>query len=291
MKRGYGELLKKAREAKSLKHSDIHKDLKIDVLYLKALEDESCDAFEKPVYMKLFLRTYAKHLKVNEAEVVSLYEHDPDIIEKEKEVKLQATKKDVKIDIIKEERPPEIEEAGKIELTINTKKNIMIAAVVGLVIILIVIFSMLLSGGKGKNEAGEGQAVYKVPVTESLKIIAKGKSDVWMKARHDNGEEDFFLKKGEEKKWKDIQKIVFLIGNAAGVEFVTNGDSIGVIGEEGEVINGLVFQVGKEWYIDKGQGFKRTRKPTPTPIPTQTPVEVSLDEVPAGITPVETPVE
>jgi hypothetical protein len=140
-----------------------------------------------------------------------------------------------------------------IELTISSKRNIVIAsASVVILILVIVLFAVI----NGKKNGADGKQVYAVAAqNEALNISARGKSDTYMKVKADGVEEDFTLKRGEEKKWKDVQKIVFLVGNAAGVEFVANGEKIGAIGEEGEVINGLVFQAGKNWYIDKGQGF------------------------------------
>ncbi|HDT15357.1 MAG TPA: hypothetical protein ENN55_04020, partial [Firmicutes bacterium] len=87
MKRGYGEILKNAREKKGLKHSDAQKQLKITEVYLKAMEDEDEDVFEKPVYIRMFLKTYAKFLKVDDREIIELYESDPEGAAREKAAK------------------------------------------------------------------------------------------------------------------------------------------------------------------------------------------------------------
>ena len=256
--KGYGELLKKAREAKKLTHLELQKILKMDPAYLKALEEENVAPFEKHVYMRFFLKTYAKHLKVDVKEVLALYDFSPEVQESDKNTKEKPRHKMFIGDFVKEPGTSELETAKGIDLTIMTQKNMMIigGAVAGLILVIILI---MIFAGKGKPGQNANNNVYVATVNAptSLKISVRAKEDVWMKARVEGGEEDFMLKRGEEKKWKDTNRIVFLVGNAGGVEFTVNGDAIGVIGESGEVINGLVFETGKNWYIDKAQGFKR----------------------------------
>ncbi len=79
-KKGYGELLKSRREEKNLKYPEIEKILKIDARYLKALEDEDVGAFDKPIYHRLFLKTYAKFLKLNIDEIMALLTPEPETI-------------------------------------------------------------------------------------------------------------------------------------------------------------------------------------------------------------------
>ncbi|MBN2753399.1 MAG: DUF4115 domain-containing protein [Candidatus Goldbacteria bacterium] len=293
MSKGYGELLKKARESRNLKFQDLHKELKVDPVYLKALEEEDATAFEKPVYMRLFLRTYARFLKLEEAQIISLFDQTPEGQQTEKEIHrigkeiikddfAKSVLKEAQHDHEKQAETPALK-AGGMELTLNNKRNLIIViSAAALLVLAIILFAVL--GGK-KSEGNK--SVYPVPgQTETLNVFAKGKADTWIKVRHDNGEEDFLLKKGMDKRWKDITKIVFLIGNAAGIEFTVNGESIGAIGEDGEVINGLVFQSGKNWYIDKGQGFTQGAR-KPTEVPTAVPTEVTEQEPAAVETPAE----
>jgi hypothetical protein len=181
----------------------------------------------------------------------------------------------------KEEKPSVIK--STIEMTISNPKNLIIfvSSIIFLIVITIVI--VVINSGKSKNNKEiEAKSIYVSPEQEmqTLKIVARAKSDSWMKARYGDKEEDFILKKGQTKEWKDIDKIVFLVGNAAGIEFNVNGEAIGTIGEEGEVINGLVFQAGKNWYIDRNQGFKKDNKPNiqNTTIPVANPTAVSQNQ-------------
>jgi transcriptional regulator with XRE-family HTH domain len=261
MSMGYGDMLKKAREAKGYKFLDVQKYLKVDPIYLKAMEEENAAEFERAIYMKLFLKTYAKFLKVNGDEVLALFAKQnafPKQDEKKKEER--AT------EIVREETaiPKDEKKSSMFEFTVSNPRNLamLLGGVAGLILIIVL---LVMLAGRGGKSVEDKKDVYVAPQQqEILKVTARAKSDVWMKSRSDGKEEDFFLKKGQEKEWKDMDRIVFLVGNAAGVEFIVNGESIGAIGEEGEVINGLVFQAGKNWYIDRNQGFKRDNKPAET---------------------------
>jgi transcriptional regulator with XRE-family HTH domain len=263
MKNGFGDLLKQAREAKGYKYSEIHKILKMDESYLKALEEENFDFFEKIIYMKLFLRTYAKFLKIEEAKIMELFNEalkSRGILDIEKENAKNQTKKE----ILPDTEAKELKQPLPFLFNLNNKNKYLIIGGIGILVILIIWLLISFLGAKNKEnktKIEEGKNIYVVQPVQTLKIIAKAKEDVWMKARYNEKEEDFLLKNGEEKKWSDVTKIVFLIGNAGGVEFIVNGDNIGTIGEKGEVINGLVFEVGKNWYIDRNQGFKREMSP------------------------------
>jgi hypothetical protein len=261
MSSGFGEILKKAREEKGYKYLDVQKITKIDPMYIKALEEENGVEFEKAIYMKLFLKTYARFLKLDAPALLEMFaKSNPFPKHEEKKPVEHATQ------VVREETHIQTEESkgSGFEFTVSNPRNLAIlgGGIAALVIIIILI--AMLAGKNGKT-AEDGKNVYVVPQQqENLKVAARAKGDVWMKARLNGKEEDFFLKKGQEKEWKDMDRIVFLVGNAAGIEFIVNGDSIGAIGEEGEVINGLVFQAGKNWYIDRNQGFKRDNKPAET---------------------------
>jgi hypothetical protein len=286
MSAGYGEILKKAREEKGYKFADVQKITKIDSTYLKALEEEDSVAFERAIYMKLFLKTYSRFLKVNADETLAMFaKSNPFPKHDEKKPMERAT------EIVREEthiHDDEKKDSG-FEFTVSNPRNLAILGGGIAALITIIVLIVMLAGKSGKS-AEDGKNIYVVPQQqEVLKVAARAKGDVWMKARYDGKEEDFFLKKGQEKEWKDMDRIVFLVGNAAGIEFIVNGDSIGAIGEEGEVINGLVFQAGKNWYIDRNQGFKRDNKPAettasgaPVVVPTTAASVPAVTETPAA---------
>ena len=62
---GIGELLRDTREAKGLSFEDVERDTRINRLYLEALEAEHFDALPAPVYVRGFMRSYARYLELD----------------------------------------------------------------------------------------------------------------------------------------------------------------------------------------------------------------------------------
>lgn len=65
-----GEILKSAREAKKITLDVVNQNTKISVDVLAALEQDDLDSFESDIYLKGFLRTYAKYLGVDATDVL-----------------------------------------------------------------------------------------------------------------------------------------------------------------------------------------------------------------------------
>lgn len=263
---GYGEILKRARESKNLKFQEIQKATKIDIGYLKAMEEENLETFEKPIYMKLFLKTYARYLKIDHLEVLRLFEAAPELKADPEKEKIDLEKEIITKEAVKEAARSGGDKSIAIVDFFKDGKNLPVIGIAAGVIVLAALITFFVASSQGKESTENSENVYVVPEQKSMKVTAKARSEVWMKAKYNGKEEDFLLKAGETKNWADVEKIIFLVGNAAGIEFTVNGDSIGVIGEEGEVINGLVFQTGKNWFIDKAQGFRREAPAAPAAV-------------------------
>ncbi len=65
-----GELLRSMREAKKLSLSDVHQDTKMSLPVLRALEQDDFASFESEIYVKGFLKSYAKYLGLDADELV-----------------------------------------------------------------------------------------------------------------------------------------------------------------------------------------------------------------------------
>ncbi len=70
---GLGEDLRAAREARNLTLSDISERIHIRTVYLQNLEDEDWKAIGAPVYVRGFLRTYARFLGLDPEESVARF--------------------------------------------------------------------------------------------------------------------------------------------------------------------------------------------------------------------------
>jgi cytoskeleton protein RodZ len=68
-----GERFRAAREARGLSLSDVAEQIRIRSVYLAAIEDESWNSIGAPVYVRGFLRTYARFLNLDPEEAVAAF--------------------------------------------------------------------------------------------------------------------------------------------------------------------------------------------------------------------------
>src|SRR5215468_700249 len=69
----FGDRLKKQREQRSISLDDISLSTKINTRMLAALEEEKFDQLPGGIFNKGFVRTYARHLEINEEQAVRDY--------------------------------------------------------------------------------------------------------------------------------------------------------------------------------------------------------------------------
>jgi cytoskeletal protein RodZ len=67
-----GEMLRTAREARSLTIEQVHRDTRISVQAIRALEQDDFGAFPSETYLKGFLRTYGDFLGLDGARLWSM---------------------------------------------------------------------------------------------------------------------------------------------------------------------------------------------------------------------------
>jgi cytoskeleton protein RodZ len=70
---GLGEEFRAAREARHLSLSDVSDQIHIRTVYLQSLEDEEWSAIAAPVYVRGFIRTYARFLGLPGEQAVAIF--------------------------------------------------------------------------------------------------------------------------------------------------------------------------------------------------------------------------
>ncbi|HEY9085050.1 MAG TPA: RodZ domain-containing protein [Candidatus Tyrphobacter sp.] len=68
-----GQRFRAAREARGLSLPEVAEQIRIRAIYLAAIEDENWNAIGAPVYVRGFLRTYARFLGLDAEEVVAAF--------------------------------------------------------------------------------------------------------------------------------------------------------------------------------------------------------------------------
>src|SRR5579862_8733037 len=74
-----GDRFRSAREARGLSLSDVSEQIRIRSIYLAAIEEENWSAIGAPVYVRGFLRTYARFLGLDPEEVVAAFNSGPPV--------------------------------------------------------------------------------------------------------------------------------------------------------------------------------------------------------------------
>src|SRR5215469_12382808 len=72
-----GERFRAAREARGLSLSDVSEQIRIRSVYLAAIEEENWATIGAPVYIRGFLRTYARFLGLDPEDVVAAFHGAP----------------------------------------------------------------------------------------------------------------------------------------------------------------------------------------------------------------------
>ena len=71
-----GEILRREREAKGLKLSDIEKRTRVREKFLKALEQNSWNLFSSKIYIEGIIKNYAKILDLNQERLLAFFRRE-----------------------------------------------------------------------------------------------------------------------------------------------------------------------------------------------------------------------
>ena len=231
-----GELLKRERDAQGKTVEDVAKATKMSTLIIEALEADHFSVLPAPVYVKGHLRTYARHLGLNEDAVVDKYLRFTQQLENE-----------------------ELDEWDAVELELHEEKQrvgrrwVWAAVAAGVIIVAFVVWWM--SGRNGDTP----EEVTSVPVTvtsdpvretvaedtliewHKLQLLAVAKERTWLSVSVD-GEPvaDLTLARGEERQWEADESFQLDVGNGGGLELYLDGEFLGTAGTGSRLVEGLV---------------------------------------------------
>ncbi|MBN3038884.1 MAG: helix-turn-helix domain-containing protein [Candidatus Omnitrophica bacterium] len=234
-----GEKLKNARKQKNVSLEEVYRQTKIHPNVLQALEEDRAHNFLSLIYIKSFLRGYAKYLQLDADKLLQEYSEG------------QNLKPAAVAEVVVEKKP-------KTPLRINKLLVLRIASVVGLSVILVFYFRVVLRQvSKDKRpyrtretvlerglprEITEEKIVVSAPLikAENLILQVRAKENCWLKV--DADEEVIFqktLEKGKVEKWQAKEKLELRIGKPEALELQLNGELIDL--EKEQVKKGLVI--------------------------------------------------
>ncbi len=245
-----GEILKKRREELGKDLKEIAHTLKIRYDYLKAIEDGAFEKLPEEVYVKGYIRDYAKFLKI-----------DPEII-------IKAYIEKTSPAAIEKSLPPSVDAAPTKKLKI---KYFLVAIILLVAAVAYVLFHSApekpktapseitipppsiapdVSSAPESLTTRSDQPLQQVqPVQEDKEITGKTGTlsehileisaieTTWLLVNIDNTDsKEMLLKQDDSVRLSARQSFLLKIGNAGGIKLVLDGKEIGTPGEKGQVI-------------------------------------------------------
>lgn len=227
-----GKTLRETRIRKGLDYEEIENQTKIRRKFIEAMENEEWDVFPGLVYLKGFMRTYARLLGLDEKELLS------------------------GLDTIIKPSMEAVPIPEKIELPGKPKRRM--AFILGIIAILILVasqyvyqqyFGREIPVPQANHEAPPPQeepqekgteAVQPPPVTvNDIKLVIRVINyKCWVEVKSE-GQLLYqqTLYKGQEKSFEGLSQVSFTLGNAGDVEVYINEKSLGPLGKVGDVVN------------------------------------------------------
>lgn len=246
-----GKLLREERERKGLTLKDVETATNIRSLYLNAIEEGTYSVLPGEAYVKGFIRNYANALGLNGSEYVELYrkgqEPTPSVTPVESIMVKEATVYSA---------PPTTTEPVTSGET-KSSKGIIVACVV-------LVFAggiwWLMSDGLKDSPAPQNKTPIQTqqqpvpsglsqqqqppspvipikPVGKPVIVAAKFINRSWVQVTADEKQVyEGIPQIGEAMTWQADRKITVKVGNAGAVDITYNGQSIGKLGDNGEVV-------------------------------------------------------
>lgn len=224
-----GAKLKKIRLEKGVTLEEAHKQTKIHLNILKAIEEESLVNFS-PVYIKGFLKIYCDFLGVNPSEYIV------------EDKRMRALIKDA---------PESSKKRISLPIKMPSKTTVLIviisaAAVIGLFNLGKFIFGHLSrKPALSARAAAQRQTGSKSPqqnISSGIRLSIRAKEDCWIQLKSD-GKIIFqnVLRKARSETWQAKNKIELTLGNAGAVDLEVNGKIIPALGRRGQVVKNILI--------------------------------------------------
>lgn len=236
-----GQRLKKAREDNGLTLEDAQKALKMHPNILRAIEEDRAHEFLNNVYIRNFLKSYARYVGLDAEKIVEEYAEKH--AEQPEQVLVLGRKR------------------SKTEDLKTLKKYIPLATRVIIIVLALVIAAVAVKGAfilvkrgaaKASSKISQKMATAKttqvrkskeaasavkkpsisISKNEPLTLVVEAKENAWIEIKSD-GNVVFrnVLSKGKVEAWKAKEKIELWVGKAEAVNLVLNGIPLGPPGQ------------------------------------------------------------
>ena len=223
----FGEILKKKREKLGLNLREVAHTLRIQHENLKALEDGDLEKLPPDVYVRAYIKEYARFLNIDSKAFLDEY--------------ATLTMKNEEVSPF----PPPLPGKKSALLRILLSVSLVIVVIAAFFIytqtyeqktvVPITPASPTVSESPGSVESTSELSPPKTEPQHMLDVMAT--ETTWLRVEADGGEtEEILLKPGETKTWTSPTGFNLKVGNAGGVRLVLDKKDMGVPGERGRIV-------------------------------------------------------
>lgn len=255
----FGAELRKQREQKQLTLEHISEATRINVKFLRAIEDGKFSTLPQ-AYIRAFIRAYARMIDANPEEVIHRYDETNQEIQVVAEQWVMRGKQEavapaekITPDDIKSPRLPQ-------------REVLLLAAVAAVVFIIVYFTTSGLKPGEEKTVTEvpfdkvvqESEAAVVKPetavtrarpvsgtTTDSLRLEISTSDSVWMTIVIDDVRKGEYLFPPDRKRtWVGKDQFLISMGNAGNATFRLDGKDLGVLGRKGSIIRDVLITEG-----------------------------------------------
>ncbi len=227
-----GKYFKRERESKKISLKEVAENTKVRGQILRAIEEDQHDLLPSFTYVKGFLLSYAKFLRLDANKVLSLYPKG-----------------------LEEEPVPHPPKRPPKKILWNKKQTwvvggIIVASLIGFYFFSSYLFKTSLKPAPEKPVVEEKLHPTPSPSLTETPSIPGGKpfflqlkavEETWVSLQvNGQSEKEMTLKPGESISVQASDRIRMILGNAGGLDLILNGKSMEKFGKSGEVIT-LIF--------------------------------------------------
>lgn len=253
-----GELLRQSREQKGLTFEDVQAATYIKRRYLEALEAEQWEELPHPTVGRGFLANYAAVLDLDVNYVLGLYDHR--VPQSMRDSGATLTEQGISFKSIPMKPPPRV------------SPDLLIGLVLALILVGVVAGTVLLYGESLLPTDKTPAVISALPTADmafilptptpaptetptptvtptpmyytgvSVELVISEES--WVQVLVDGAKTfEGILRPGDRKHWNGERQVAVRVGNAGGVEAIVNGESVGVLGQRGQVLDRVYEKV------------------------------------------------
>jgi len=255
-----GQELKRERELRGISLKEIADSTKINIRFLRALEEDRLDMLPEQFFTRGIIRTYANYLGLDEQGVLNTYLED---LQSQKTQEVPAEDKKLEENEIPESPPK--------EKKISSLSALMVLAVIALIIIMYFVLrkdetpppvtSQIESPAQNTQPEPSPTPPTAQKETEikqeELTLEISVEQETWLEVYADQEMVDSGIKMpGENLQVKAREEFLIHIGNAGGITYTINGEEGIKFGEPGAVKRNIRISLENyQDYIVKKQGL------------------------------------